>query len=116
MLYLFCNLPPISLINVRKFFGLSFERPYLIEGLNLMIAKCVKSADFVDFMVFADFGAVFGSFGNEPIQSCSVRRVLLALSSLSALVSASSASVYSPPSDSFNHRNFLSCKYMQLYP
>ena len=27
-----------------------------------------------------------------------------------------SSFVYSPPSDSFDHRNFISCKYMQLYP
>ena len=64
---------------------------------------------------------LFGSFGNEPMQSCSVRRVSLSLSS-SSVSSASvssvsvSASVYSPPSDSFDHRNFISCKYMQLYP
>ena len=37
----------------------------------------------------------FGSFGNEPMQSCSVRRVSLSSSS-------SSASVYSPPSDRFD--------------
>ena len=40
---------------------------------------------------------VFGSFGNEPMQSCSVRRVSL----------SSSASVYSPPSDRFDHRSFI---------
>ena len=57
---------------------------------------------------------VFGSFGNEPMQSCSVCHVSLSLSSSS--VSLASASVYSPPSDSFDHRNFISCKYMQLYP
>ena len=60
---------------------------------------------------------IIGSFGNEPMQSCSVRRVSLLLSSLSVLsvsVSSASASVYSPPSDSFDHRNFISCKYMQL--
>ena len=51
---------------------------------------------------------IFGSFGNEPIQSCSVRRVSLSLSS--------SASVYSPPSDRFDHRSFISYKYMQLCP
>ena len=64
---------------------------------------------------------LFGSFGNEPMQSCSARRVSLSLSSSSvSSVSVSSAlasaSVYSPPSDSFDHRNFISCKYMQLYP
>ena len=52
------------------------------------------------------FFVLFGSFGNEPMQSCSVRRV-----SLSA-----SASVYSPPSDSFDHRSFISYKYMQAMP
>ena len=55
---------------------------------------------------------LFGSFGNEPMQSCSVRSVSL---SLSSLVSAS-ASVYSPPSDRFDHRSFISYKYMQLCP
>ena len=50
---------------------------------------------------------VFRSFGNEPMQSCSVRRV-----SLSSLL----ASVYSPPSDRFDHRSFISYKYMQLRP
>ena len=49
---------------------------------------------------------LFDSFGNEPMQSCSVHHVVL---------SSASASVY-PPSDSFDHRNFISCKYMQLYP
>ena len=35
-----------------KIFGLSFERPYLIKGLNLMIAKSIKSADFnADFEI-----------------------------------------------------------------
>ena len=58
---------------------------------------------------------LFGSFGNEPMQSCSVRRVSLSLSSSSvssASVLSALASVYSPPSDSFDHRNFISCKYM----
>ena len=62
---------------------------------------------------------LFGSFGNEPMQSCSVHHVSLSLSSSSvssASMSLASASVYSPPSDSFDHRNFISCKYMQLYP
>ena len=54
---------------------------------------------------------LFGSFGNEPMQSCSVHRVSLSLS-----LSSASVSVYSPPSDSFDNRNFISCKYMQLYP
>ena len=54
---------------------------------------------------------VFDSFGNEPMQSCSVRRVLLSSLALSA-----SASVYSPPSDRFDHRSFISYKYMQLCP
>ena len=55
--------------------------------------------------------AFFGSFGNEPMQSCSVCRVSLSSSSVSA-----SVSVYSPPSDSFDHRSFISYKYMQLCP
>ena len=56
---------------------------------------------------------LFGSFGNEPMQSCSVRRVSLSLSSSAA---SASASVYSPPSDRFDHRSFISYKYMQLCP
>ena len=54
------------------------------------------------------FSSLFGSFGNEPMQSCSVRRVSLSL--------LASASVYSPPSDRFDHRSFISYKYMQLCP
>ena len=52
----------------------------------------------------------FGSFGNEPMQSCSVRCVSLSLLALAL------ASVYSPPSDRFDHRSFISYKYMQLCP
>ena len=58
---------------------------------------------------------IFGSFGNEPMQSCSVRRVSLSLSS-SASLALALASVYSPPSDRFDHRSFISYKYMQLCP
>ena len=54
---------------------------------------------------------VFGSFGNDPIQSYSVCHVVLLLLVLLLL-----APVYSPPSDSFGHRNFISCKYMYLHP
>ena len=46
----------------------------------------------------------FGSFGNEPMQSCSVHRVSLLL--------LASASVYSPPSGRFDHRSFISYTYM----
>ena len=49
---------------------------------------------------------LFGSFGNEAMQSCSVCRVVLS-SMLSALV----LSVYSPPSNSCDHRNFV----LQIY-
>ena len=52
---------------------------------------------------------VFGSFGNEPIQSCSVCHVVLSSSSSVLLLSVP---VYSPPSDNFDHRNFISCKHM----
>ena len=62
-------------------------------------------------LVGAGVHKVFGSFGNEPMQSCSVRRVVV-LSVSSALALASVSSVYSSPSDSFDHRNFISCKYM----
>ena len=48
---------------------------------------------------------VFGSFGNEPMQSYSVHHVVLSSVSLAS-------SVYSSPSDSFDHRNFVSCIYM----
>ena len=56
------------------------------------------------------FILIFGSFGNGPMQSCSVYHVLsLLLSSvLSALVASVLASVYSPPSDRFDHRSFIS--------
>ena len=56
---------------------------------------------------------VFGSFGNEPMQSCSVRYVVIVIMLSSVL--SSSASVYSCPSDSFDYRNFISCRYMHLY-
>ena len=64
---------------------------------------------------------LFGSFGNEPMQSCSVCHVSLLLSSSSASALASAlvsalACVYSPPSDRFYHRSFISHKYMQLCP
>ena len=65
----------------------------------------------VFFSAFFLQNVFFGSFSNEPMQSCSVHHV----SSLSSLV-LSSASVYSPPSDRFDHRNFISYKYMQLCP
>ena len=55
---------------------------------------------------------LFDSFGNEPMQSCSVHRVSLSLLSASSAL----ASVYSPPSDRFDHRSFISYKYMQLFP
>ena len=47
---------------------------------------------------------VFGSFGNEPMQSCSVHCVMLSLSSVLAALASALASVYNPPSDSFDHR------------
>ena len=53
---------------------------------------------------------LFGSFGNDPMQSCSVHHV--SLSSVSSVL----ASVYSPPSDRFDHRSVISYKYMQLCP
>ena len=48
---------------------------------------------------------LFGSFGNEPMQSCSVGRVSSALMSVS-----------SHPSDSFDHRNFISYTYVHICP
>ena len=56
---------------------------------------------------------IFGSFGNEPMQSCSVHRVSL---SLSVVLVVAVVSVYSPPSHRFDHRSFISYKYMQLCP
>ena len=44
------------------------------------------------------------------MQSCSVRRVSL------SSASSSSASVYRCPSDSFDYRNFISCRYMHIFP
>ena len=68
---------------------------------------------------YADIlSSLFGSFSNEAMQSCFVRRVSLSLSSSSASSSSvlASASVYSPPSDRFDYRSFISYKYMQLCP
>ena len=63
---------------------------------------------------------IFGSFGNEPMQSWFVHHVSLASSSLlssSASLSLSLVlSVYSSPTNSFDHRNSISCKYIYLYP
>ena len=56
---------------------------------------------------YSDNVFIIASFGNEPMQSCSVRCVVLSLLALS-----SASSVYSSPSDSFDYRNFISCKYM----
>ena len=55
----------------------------------------------------------FWLIGNEPMQSCSVCHVSLSLSLSSASSSVSSSSlalayVYSPPSDRFDHRSFIS--------
>ena len=61
--------------------------------------------------IFFRLNILFGSFGNEPMQSCFVWRVVLSLAS-----SVSASSVYSCPSDSFDHRNFISCQYMHQYP
>ena len=93
-------------------FRFSFECSF---GLGITTAKFLKEVhikvkfDFVNHNLFLQkvdqFHADFGSFGNDPMQSCSVRRVVLSL-----------ASVYSSPSDSFDHRNFISCKDMHLYP
>ena len=65
---------------------------------------------------------VFGSFGvhaNEPMQLWFVCHVLLSLSlvlSSSSSSSLVSSSVYSCPSDSIAHRNFISCRNMYIYP
>ena len=64
------------------------------------------------FCVLSMLNSVFGSFGNEPMQSCSVHHVSLLLVSS---VLSSSASVYSCPSGSFDPRNFISadiCTYV----
>ena len=91
-------------------------------GCNSFCAFCAFYVDYestlfgsipAKIMIFfmkTDAFVVFGSFGNEPMQSCSVHHVS-SLSLLSAL-----ASVYSPPSDRFDHRSFISYKYMQLCP
>ena len=43
----------LSMTAITAIFGLSFKKPYLMEGLNLMIAK---SADFRETMqVLTDF-------------------------------------------------------------
>ena len=50
----------LYLVISLKLIGLLFERPYLMEGQKLMIAKSAKSAVFADFdVVFADFAADF---------------------------------------------------------
>ena len=82
--------------------------PHGLENLELC-PKYWKSEEILASFIFS----LFGSFGNEPMQSCSVRHVVLSLVSvLASLV----LFVYSSPSDSFNHRNFISCQYMYPYP
>ena len=51
---------------------------------------------------------LFSSFGNELMESCSVWCVSLASS-------ASMSSVYSCPSQSFDHRDFIFYKYMHIF-
>ena len=72
------------------------------EPVKLLVSSVTNVA--VD-RILMGYVWVFGSFGNEPMQSCSVRRVVL-------LSVSSASSVYSSPSDSFDHRNLISCKYM----
>ena len=104
------ELPQIFISEKERTFQYDESRPSApIPSLNHTLAKYLDSGKFV----------IFGSFGNEPMQSCSVRRVSLSLSSSSSSVSSSSsalASVYSPPSDRFDHRSFISYKCMQLCP
>ena len=45
----------IAIMLHISIFGLSFERPDLIKGLNLMIAKSVKNCGFHGFWKTADF-------------------------------------------------------------
>ena len=124
----------ISLMNVvcvepfcvvfREATGTNFRIPTPTGKHGKMGKQSGKSGNFIKILeklgpffrdLFLDnfyliVSVFFGSFDNEPMQSCSVRRV-----SLLALASAS-ASVYSPPSDRFDHRSFISYKYMQLCP
>ena len=69
------------------------ERINPFSKLRKMILQLHVSRILVGFFI--------GSFGNEPMQSCSVHCVSLLL-----------ASVYSPPSDRFDHRSFIS---LQIY-
>ena len=71
----------------------------------------------LDIFLVITLLSIFGSFGihaNEPVQPWFVCHVSLSSSSssLSLLVS----SVYSCPSESINHRNFIFCKYMYYVP
>ena len=73
----------------------------------------------VSFIFGFKISFFFGSFGNEPMQSCSVHRVSLLLSlawASSVMALLALVSVYSPPSDRFDHRSFISYKCMQLCP
>ena len=102
------NLGKSNLIQVSQFCSYSLGWASEFQFLAYTLRKCeVQTRKAQDTNSF-----VFGSFGNEPMQSCSVRHVsLLSLASALAL-----ASVYSPPSDRFDHRSFISYKYMQLCP
>ena len=83
---------------------------YLLDFCSIFMISLIKFIRLllIDIIIFAIL--VFGSFGNEPVQSCSVCCVVLS-SVLVLLV----VFVYSSPRDSFNHRNSISCKYIHLY-
>ena len=88
------------------------SRSLLVLHLLLQSQECRLQGFNIIYIAYG----LFGSFGNEPMQSCSVRRVSLSLSSALASLASLSAYVYSPPSDRFDHRSFISYKYMQLRP
>ena len=111
-----CTLPKMCARVTFTQKGLHFPR-CLIENKQTIKSFNFKSAKTLTnfFLIVCDWKTdahyLFGSFGNKPMQSCSVRCVSLLSSSVLA-----SASVYSPPSDRFDHRSFISYKYMQLCP
>ena len=103
--FVFMNVPP---------FSESLHKKYQAPQKKLLESNFVMELPEANQILLITYHHwLIGSFGNEPMQSCSVRRVSLSLSlSLASVL----ASVYSPPSDRFDHRSFISYKYMQLCP
>ena len=90
---------------------------YFFYAVLTLLQVVGDKLSFHEETVFVYVLIFVGSFGNKPMQSCFVWHVLLSLAlSVSASMSMSAQSVYSCPSNSFDHRDFISYKYMHIFP